>query len=192
MILSPPIQNRRTNSGVPLRLGLKTPALEERSVRAAAVARQTRQSCCRWTLLSIILRSDIRMNLQERLCRMRLPGNGISRQRPRHRNTLTNPIAALQRRCVHEKRRRIGPIWEFSASATCRRCNLSPSVCLRRSSFPRDGITSQRQGLASLTCRQLHWNRVQHFFEHYKDLEPGKWAKTIGWGDSTEARQSYR
>ena len=31
--------------------------------------------------------------------------------------------------------------------------------------------------------------QIQHFFEHYKDLEPGKWVKTIGWGDSTEARQ---
>jgi inorganic pyrophosphatase len=31
--------------------------------------------------------------------------------------------------------------------------------------------------------------QIQHFFEHYKDLEPGKWVKMIGWGDSTEARQ---
>lgn len=22
---------------------------------------------------------------------------------------------------------------------------------------------------------------IQHFFEHYKDLEPGKWVKVIGW-----------
>jgi len=31
--------------------------------------------------------------------------------------------------------------------------------------------------------------QIQHFFEHYKDLEPGKWVKLIGWGDATEARQ---
>jgi inorganic pyrophosphatase len=31
--------------------------------------------------------------------------------------------------------------------------------------------------------------QIQHFFEHYKDLEPGKWVKIIGWGDSSEARQ---
>ena len=31
--------------------------------------------------------------------------------------------------------------------------------------------------------------QIQHFFEHYKDLEPGKWVKVIGWGDSAEARQ---
>jgi inorganic pyrophosphatase len=28
-----------------------------------------------------------------------------------------------------------------------------------------------------------------HFFEHCKDLEPGKWVKMVGWGDSIEARQ---
>ncbi|UTD26114.1 inorganic diphosphatase [Bradyrhizobium sp. WD16] len=32
-------------------------------------------------------------------------------------------------------------------------------------------------------------DQIQHFFEHYKDLEPGKWVKVIGWGDADEARQ---
>jgi inorganic pyrophosphatase len=31
--------------------------------------------------------------------------------------------------------------------------------------------------------------QIQHFFEHYKDLEPGKWVKTAGWGDAAEARR---
>ncbi len=31
--------------------------------------------------------------------------------------------------------------------------------------------------------------QIQHFFEHYKDLEPGKWVKMVGWGNCTEARQ---
>ena len=31
--------------------------------------------------------------------------------------------------------------------------------------------------------------QIQHFFEHYKDLEPGKWVKMIGWGDAAEARK---
>jgi inorganic pyrophosphatase len=22
---------------------------------------------------------------------------------------------------------------------------------------------------------------ISHFFEHYKDLEPGKWVKVLGW-----------
>ena len=31
--------------------------------------------------------------------------------------------------------------------------------------------------------------QIQHFFAHYKDLEPGKWVKVIGWGDADEARR---
>ena len=31
--------------------------------------------------------------------------------------------------------------------------------------------------------------QIQHFFEHYKDLEPGKWVKMMGWGDADEARK---
>jgi inorganic pyrophosphatase len=30
--------------------------------------------------------------------------------------------------------------------------------------------------------------QIQHFFEHYKDLEPGKWVKLQGWGDAAEAK----
>ena len=28
---------------------------------------------------------------------------------------------------------------------------------------------------------------IEHFFEHYKDLEPGKWVKTEGWGSRADA-----
>jgi inorganic pyrophosphatase len=31
--------------------------------------------------------------------------------------------------------------------------------------------------------------QIQHFFEHYKDLEPGKWVKVQGWGDAAEAKR---
>jgi inorganic pyrophosphatase len=31
--------------------------------------------------------------------------------------------------------------------------------------------------------------QVEHFFEHYKDLEPGKWTKILGWGDAEMARK---
>ena len=35
-----------------------------------------------------------------------------------------------------------------------------------------------------------HWlQRIGHFYEHYKDLEEGKWVKLDGWGDAAEARQ---
>jgi inorganic pyrophosphatase len=43
--------------------------------------------------------------------------------------------------------------------------------------------------MPKLTRRYAHVNGIQHFFEHYKDLEPGKWVKVIGWGDSAEARR---
>ncbi len=29
--------------------------------------------------------------------------------------------------------------------------------------------------------------QIEHFFAHYKDLEPGKWVKVTGWGDATTA-----
>jgi Inorganic pyrophosphatase len=31
-------------------------------------------------------------------------------------------------------------------------------------------------------------NKIVHFFEHYKELEPGKWVKVSGWGSTNEAR----
>ncbi|MEG0969412.1 MAG: inorganic diphosphatase, partial [Pseudomonas sp.] len=35
-----------------------------------------------------------------------------------------------------------------------------------------------------------HWlERIGHFFEHYKDLEKGKWVKIEGWGDAAEAKR---
>ena len=30
--------------------------------------------------------------------------------------------------------------------------------------------------------------QIVHFFTHYKDLEPGKWAKLLGWRDADHAR----
>ena len=32
-------------------------------------------------------------------------------------------------------------------------------------------------------------DRIAHFFEHYKDLEKGKWVKIDGWGTAAEAKQ---
>jgi inorganic pyrophosphatase len=31
--------------------------------------------------------------------------------------------------------------------------------------------------------------QIEHFFVHYKDLEPGKWAKTQGWGGPEKAAE---
>jgi inorganic pyrophosphatase len=38
--------------------------------------------------------------------------------------------------------------------------------------------------LPDITLKQ-----IQHFFQHYKDLEPGKWVKIKAWGDADVARQ---
>ncbi len=36
--------------------------------------------------------------------------------------------------------------------------------------------------LPDITLKQ-----IEHFFEHYKDLETSKWVKVLGWGDAKEA-----
>ncbi len=36
---------------------------------------------------------------------------------------------------------------------------------------------------------QITLDQIRHFFEHYKDLEPGKWVKIDHWGDAAEARK---
>jgi inorganic pyrophosphatase len=36
---------------------------------------------------------------------------------------------------------------------------------------------------------EITLSQVAHFFEHYKDLEPGKWVKIGAWGDVDMARQ---
>lgn len=38
--------------------------------------------------------------------------------------------------------------------------------------------------LPSITREQ-----IEHFFQHYKDLEPGKWVTIQHWGDVTEAKR---
>src|SRR5271163_2101947 len=38
--------------------------------------------------------------------------------------------------------------------------------------------------LPSITLKQ-----IEHFFAHYKDLEPNKWVKIVRWGDAAEARR---
>jgi len=38
--------------------------------------------------------------------------------------------------------------------------------------------------LPDITLKQ-----IEHFFQHYKDLEPGKWVKVTGWGGAREAER---
>ena len=34
---------------------------------------------------------------------------------------------------------------------------------------------------------EITLQQIQHFFEHYKDLEAGKWVKVLRWGDPADA-----
>jgi inorganic pyrophosphatase len=35
---------------------------------------------------------------------------------------------------------------------------------------------------------EITLHQIEHFFTHYKDLEPGKWVKLLGWRDAATAR----
>ena len=39
---------------------------------------------------------------------------------------------------------------------------------------------------------QLRLKAIQHFFEHYKDLEAGKWVKVKGWEGPESAKEEIR
>jgi inorganic pyrophosphatase len=45
-----------------------------------------------------------------------------------------------------------------------------------------DGVQNYSD-LPDITVKQ-----IEHFFAHYKDLEPGKWVKITRWGDAQEAK----
>ena len=36
---------------------------------------------------------------------------------------------------------------------------------------------------------EITLKQIEHFFEHYKDLEPGKWVKIAGWQDVSVAKK---
>jgi inorganic pyrophosphatase len=36
---------------------------------------------------------------------------------------------------------------------------------------------------------EIRLKQIQHFFEHYKDLEAGKWVKVIGWAGLKQAHK---
>ena len=50
--------------------------------------------------------------------------------------------------------------------------------------FPYYSEVSGHDDLPPIVTQQ-----IEHFFTHYKDLEPGKWAKIKGWGDADEAKR---
>jgi inorganic pyrophosphatase len=55
---------------------------------------------------------------------------------------------------------------------------------------PVDKLTSLYSNIKSPhDLPQLATAQIAHFFQHYKDLEPGKWVKIEGWVGAEEARR---
>lgn len=55
---------------------------------------------------------------------------------------------------------------------------------------PIDKITPINRRIHNYTdVPEIDLQRIAHFFEHYKDLEPNKWVKIQGWGDADEAKE---
>jgi len=55
---------------------------------------------------------------------------------------------------------------------------------------PIDRICALYRGVA--TAREVPQgtlDQIRHFFEHYKDIEPGKWVRVSGWVGPEEAKQ---
>ena len=58
---------------------------------------------------------------------------------------------------------------------------------------PSDRLTLRYEKIKSYSdMPRITLEQIQHFFEHYKDLEPAKWVKIVGWGDADEAHRMIR
>jgi inorganic pyrophosphatase len=54
---------------------------------------------------------------------------------------------------------------------------------------PSDHITLRYQRIQTVKdLPDITLQQIQHFFQHYKDLEPGKWVKIKDWGDADMAK----
>jgi inorganic pyrophosphatase len=55
---------------------------------------------------------------------------------------------------------------------------------------PVDKLSTLYRGLKSYKeLPEITLKQIEHFFAHYKDLEPNKWVKIEGWADIDEARK---
>lgn len=55
---------------------------------------------------------------------------------------------------------------------------------------PSPHLTRRYENVKNFTdLPEITLQQIQHFFEHYKDLEPGKWVKIGDWMDATAARK---
>ncbi len=62
---------------------------------------------------------------------------------------------------------------------------------MRRSSpVPTSKLTQRYDKVKNYSdLPEITLQQIQHFFEHYKDLEPGKWVKVVRWGDAADAQR---
>jgi inorganic pyrophosphatase len=54
---------------------------------------------------------------------------------------------------------------------------------------PVNKLTPIYKDISAVEQIPLLKEQIEHFFKHYKDLEPGKWVKIDGWEDVESARQ---
>jgi inorganic pyrophosphatase len=55
---------------------------------------------------------------------------------------------------------------------------------------PTHKLTQRYDAVQTVTdLPEITRSQIEHFFQHYKDLEPGKWVKIVRWGDVSEARR---
>jgi inorganic pyrophosphatase len=55
---------------------------------------------------------------------------------------------------------------------------------------PGPKLTQRYDGVQTVAdLPEITRSQIEHFFQHYKDLEPGKWVKIVRWGDAALARQ---
>jgi inorganic pyrophosphatase len=53
---------------------------------------------------------------------------------------------------------------------------------------PSTKLTRRYAGIKTASdLPEITLQQIQHFFEHYKDLEPGKWVKVLRWGSPDDA-----
>lgn len=55
---------------------------------------------------------------------------------------------------------------------------------------PNGALTRRYENIANIDdLPEITREQIQHFFEHYKDLEQGKWVEFERWGNADDARQ---
>ncbi|MBB4303695.1 inorganic pyrophosphatase [Rhodobium orientis] len=55
---------------------------------------------------------------------------------------------------------------------------------------PSHALTKRYDRIKSATdLPEITLHQIEHFFEHYKDLEPNKWVKIVGWEDASAAER---